>query len=605
MDSKVQISRQLADELRSRFMETCLVQLNAYVCVKWLADVHPLAIRKSKLEQQTRLTAELAADQLPFEACTTGVNSSSSSSSSISQTLLKLAARQFGRLSLTATSRQQQQPSTTTLNDLVRTLTRRVLGLAWPMANVESSSSSLQLVRFMLLNCQYEHLSNYCERVKSWWTPGRGAGLRSFLLAHCCLFFDDVSQSIDLFLKASYTLDKDSSLAKFMHLQHSPTSQQQQQQQQQQHNLSQRAKTRTNNRRSIIITSARMDRDVYDNNDDDDDDEGDEDESDGSQTALLDYYTKVIRYYDMNGNVEAAIELVQNALINCRFAAECKSKLYCILFKSYMDLEYYERAHMAMMANFDAEWKRTCLRHFVAELCNRNRHAELVRFDYANMLPDVLDMLYRRAQASDLRLSSEETSGGGGGGGAGGGDFTYKVLYAMYVKSRDLRQAAFCMYECACRLRVELAGGGIESLRRQERCLLAAINLLKLCDARFRWLVVPDEALLIAGGANRSSAQLQPKELKARFEQCKDLLSCCGSCQNNSNNNNNTEFNNDDRNATRHIVHIEDLNRSYLTVSAMIKLATVVANQSTIGSIFLAVVVGNPFRQKTAHLYAF
>lgn len=34
---------------------------------------------------------------------------------------------------------------------------------------------------------------------------------------------------------------------------------------------------------------------------------------------LMNYYTKVIHYFDLNGNLEAAIELIQNALLKCHF----------------------------------------------------------------------------------------------------------------------------------------------------------------------------------------------------------------------------------------------------------------------------------------------
>lgn len=38
---------------------------------------------------------------------------------------------------------------------------------------------------------------------------------------------------------------------------------------------------------------------------------------DSENQLLLDYYTRCIHYYDLNGNVEAAIELIQTGTISC------------------------------------------------------------------------------------------------------------------------------------------------------------------------------------------------------------------------------------------------------------------------------------------------
>lgn len=42
---------------------------------------------------------------------------------------------------------------------------------------------------------------------------------------------------------------------------------------------------------------------------------------DSENQLLLDYYTRCIHYYDLNGNVEAAIELIQTGIISCIFLA--------------------------------------------------------------------------------------------------------------------------------------------------------------------------------------------------------------------------------------------------------------------------------------------
>lgn len=204
--------------------------------------------------------------------------------------------------------------------------------LSWPINNEENFS----FIKYLLYNVQYIHLNNFCTQTK-WWSGGKN--LRYFLLGHCCLFFNNIDQSISLFLKASYNLAKDYYLKKLMKLDYT--------------NLSSPSKShkdaQKNSRRSIIINkNADLSRNLdssYVN-------------MDSENQMLLDYYTKVIHYYDLNGNLEAAIELIQNALLKCQFDLMSKSKLYCILFKSYMDLEYFEKAHMALMSNLDFEWKK-------------------------------------------------------------------------------------------------------------------------------------------------------------------------------------------------------------------------------------------------------
>lgn len=187
------------------------------------------------------------------------------------------------------------------------------------------------------------------------------------------------------------------------------------------------------------------------------------------EEILLKFYIRVIHYYDLNGNIEAAIELVQNALLAFPFDSQSRSTLYVILFRSYMSLEYYEKAHHAITSNTDLEWKQNCLKTFIGELCNQNKTAKLVSFDYGDLLQDVLNILYERASSSDLRTH----------------DY-YHIIYSFHIKQKDYIKAAYCMYECATRLRREL--NGINSLKRQEKCYLACLNALKLVDKKYAWI---------------------------------------------------------------------------------------------------------------------
>jgi hypothetical protein len=379
-------------------------------------------------------------------------------------------------------------------------------------------------------------------------------------MGNCCLFFNNIDQSINYFLKASYNLDKDQYLKKFMNLNRirsrlaagcltadmesdEVTSRLKSTQRRSIivnkrtiENLNKR-ESLSLNQRSFSFTDELLAYDVGNEN-----------------LLLLDYYTKIIHYYDLNGNLEAAIELIQNALLKCQFDLMSKSKLYCILFKSYMDLEYFDRAHMALMSNLDLEWKSSSLKHFVIELCNQNRTSTLVSFDYGDMLVDVIGILYKRAQASDLKVN----------------DY-YRVLYAIYVKIKDYRRAAYYMYECAVRLRREI--NGINSLKRQEKCLLVCLNLLKLVDKKFAWIPVYTASLdmtACSGDSERSTGRIFDNKFSSLNKQLNDdahehdpTLS--------------------DKNLNFEIIDMDEINRNYMIVHYMIKLSGIISNQSSIG----------------------
>ena len=215
-----------------------------------------------------------------------------------------------------------------------------------------------------------------------------------------------------------------------------------------------------------------------------------------------------------------------------------------------MDLDYYDKAHIAMVSNFDMEWKRTCLKHFISELCNKNKTDILVKFDYGDMLQDVIHILYKRAQSSDLRSH----------------DY-YRLLYALHIKNKDYRKAAFYMYECALRLKHEISG--INSLKRQEKCFLLCLNLLKMVDKKFAWIALPYKVEEITGGIGAGNTfKLSTWDSSANKNTSRKD---CG-----------TEI--DDKNLNCHIVDIDEINKNYMNTTLLIKLSTLVQNQSTLGT---------------------
>jgi hypothetical protein len=372
-------SNKTEDKLSSQ-VNDLLNMFNCYEVVKWLCDIYPYPIHKSCLDTNKRRTNDL-------------VNESTSviNANDYDQTVLKLFTQTFARNVFTTSNGGELSTC------WLPSISNEILNRVWPQ------SPNHDFVRFLMHNVQYIHLNSYCSLMK-WWTEGKY--MRYFLLGHCCLYWNEIDQSIDLFLKASFNLD-DQTIRDFLMV---------------------------------------------------------------DEINALNYYTKIIHYYDLNGNTDAIIELIHKAIPSCKCQLN-RSKLYCILFKSYMDLEYYEQAFEALMTNTDAEWKRNCLKQFVVELCNQNKASVLIDFEYSHMQEYVKELLHKRALASDLRTH----------------DY-YSILYAFFLKNSDYIKAAGCMYEYAQRLKKEQTG--MSSLLKQEKCYLACLNCLKLVNSDYAWLAV-------------------------------------------------------------------------------------------------------------------
>jgi hypothetical protein len=427
------------DEKLSSQIKQLINLFNGYETVKWSCDIYPYPIHKSCLDANLRRTHDLQVDALS--------STSVISAKDYDQTVLKLFIQTFAKHVLTSASVVEMSTYWLPL------VSDKIFRLLWPQNN-----GNCDFIRFLMHNVQYVHLNSLCTFMK-WCTEGKY--MRYFLLGHCCLYWNEIDKSIDLFLKASFNLDD-----------------------------------------QIIRNFLLVD-----------------------EINSLNYYTKIIHYYDLNGNVDAIIELIHKAIPSCKCEVN-RSKLYCILFKSYMDLEYYEQAFEALMTNTDAEWKRNCLQQFIVELCNQNKASILIDFEYSYMQEYVKEILYKRAVNADLRTH----------------DY-YSILYAFYLKNSDYIKAASCMYEYALRLKKELTG--MSSLLKQEKCYLACLNCLKLVNGDYAWLSVALTHRHHDGIVNASIAD-------------------------------------DDA----QIVKYDDINKSYLIVHYIIKIASFTSNQHTIGRFF-------------------
>lgn len=522
--------RELADEINIKYFETILSYLNGYEYLKWINSIYPSFVSKQELDKNARRIMDLVDPFYAEENLSEMKNTARYDNFLVKSYILSFRNKKIFDVNTIASINKNLMR----FNEISDYLTINVFKTMWPSY---VSNDDLALVKYLLNNGQYIHLNNYCLATR--WLP-KGKSLRFFLLANSCLFFNNIDQSIDLFLKASHFINNDLLLKKLMKIAgcvELPLDDNDRRSTMMPNNSSNRRKS-INITKSSSYQSKVADSSLIFNNTsnieifdklvaDQSISRADEALIDSSDKLLLDYYIKIIHYYDLNGDIEAAIELVQNALLKFQFDAKSKSTLYCILFKSYMSLEYYEKAHASIVSNLDLEWKLICLKHFISELCNQNKTSKLVSFDYGDLHQDVLNILHERANISDLRTH----------------DY-YNIIYSLRLKHKDYLKAASCMYECATRLKKEVHG--LNSLKRQEKCYLACLNVLKLVDKKYAWIIRPDD-------------QVKTQKTALRSLQNKEGIDC---------------------NENLDVVDIEEINKKYMATYYMIKLASINQNQT-------------------------
>jgi hypothetical protein len=260
-NEKLHVSRQISTETFQAFFSISLNTMNSYCYLKWLSEVYPLRVEKSLWEKNFRRTVDILED---------ASFSNFKDASDYSQLLLKVYIQSMAKLATPSSVYSSAVKHKVKPNEIFTNLIHTALSLVWPM-NIDATCD---FIKYLMFNVQYIHLSSYCFQTK-WQSNTKN--LRHFLSAHCCLFFDNINQSINLFLKASYNLEKDQNLKRLMKL----------------------------NSNVIVGTPSKMNEE---------------------NMTLMSYYTKVIHYFDLNGNLEAAIELIQNALLKCHFNLASKVK---------------------------------------------------------------------------------------------------------------------------------------------------------------------------------------------------------------------------------------------------------------------------------------
>ncbi|KAI9505139.1 nucleoporin Nup120/160-domain-containing protein [Coemansia spiralis] len=163
--------------------------------------------------------------------------------------------------------------------------------------------------------------------------------------------------------------------------------------------------------------------------------------------------------------------------ITAALAKERRQKLWFKIFHAELELNAYEKAYIAVMANPDQKLQQDCLRHLVGVLCEREGGvAILCRLSFAGLQEDVERSLLFKARHSDILAKPNY----------------YKILYSFHVYRGNYRNAASAMYQYARRLSVHMLYGGDVSrlLVEQGQALLGCINGLSLVDKQYAWVVV-------------------------------------------------------------------------------------------------------------------
>ncbi|KAL8614434.1 hypothetical protein ACOMHN_007770 [Nucella lapillus] len=203
----------------------------------------------------------------------------------------------------------------------------------------------------------------------------------------------------------------------------------------------------------------------------------------------LDYYLKVIVQFEEYGMPDMVIALANHALCLTDPEDPNVATLQSKVFKYQLELGHHQEAYTAMMDNPDPARRRDCLRQFVVVLCEKGELQDLVQFPYHDLeeegeLQDLVQFPYhdleeevvrvleRRARSVDLASYNY-----------------YNVLYSFHIYRNNLRKAASVMYEHGVRLGREMAG--VRALQRQAQCYLVTMNVLRLVQPDYAWIVEP------------------------------------------------------------------------------------------------------------------
>ncbi|XP_053207149.1 nuclear pore complex protein Nup160-like [Panonychus citri] len=199
-----------------------------------------------------------------------------------------------------------------------------------------------------------------------------------------------------------------------------------------------------------------------------------------TNAEITSYFNKLFRLCRLHSLNDIILDLALGA-IDLLDESEASynqhfSSFMTTIFMCHLEFGNTADAFCSMLLNPSPIQRKDCLRQFTVKLYEKQAIAEMINYRYDEMEDDFISILEFRARSTDLLQTEKKV------------DF-YEILYAYFVKGDNYRKSASIIYEYAKRLCQEV--NGVESLKKQARCLLLAINSLKLIDPKYAWIIQP------------------------------------------------------------------------------------------------------------------
>jgi len=189
-------------------------------------------------------------------------------------------------------------------------------------------------------------------------------------------------------------------------------------------------------------------------------------------TLLVLFYVKVMKLFEQFDAPDYVIRVAHIALDLAPPDDPNIPNLWSNIFKHHLELGHNDLAYNALITNPDPIRRRDCLHKFMVVLCERGHTRQLIEYPFINLQDEFEDIVESHARTVDITTHNY-----------------YDMLYAFHVFRGNYRKAGSAMYEHAMRLGQEVSG--LDSLQKQAKCYLAAMNALHLVDPKNAWIVKP------------------------------------------------------------------------------------------------------------------
>ncbi|CAH3152521.1 unnamed protein product [Pocillopora meandrina] len=189
-------------------------------------------------------------------------------------------------------------------------------------------------------------------------------------------------------------------------------------------------------------------------------------------TLLVLFYVKVLKLFEQFDAPDYVIRVAHVALDFASPDDPNIPDLWSNIFKHHLELRHNDLAYEALTANPDPVRRRVCLHKLMVTLYEGGQTQELVEYPFVNLQNEFIDIIESHARTVDITTHS-----------------FYDLLYAFHVFRGNYRKAGAAMYEHALRLGQEVSG--LDSLQKQAKCYLAAMNSLRLVEPKNAWIVKP------------------------------------------------------------------------------------------------------------------